>query len=73
MYGNEGYMFHKGSTVAKKIDAWIQKELRYHGCAIACKENNMYNICMKARRNETDAMPLPEDSESGGSQLGPTM
>ena len=28
LYGNKGYMFHKGSTVAKKIDAWIQKELR---------------------------------------------
>ena len=26
--GDKGYMFHKGSNVAKKIDAWIQKELR---------------------------------------------
>ena len=28
LYGNKGYMFHKCSNVAKKIDAWIQKELR---------------------------------------------
>ena len=27
-YGDKGYMFHKGSNVAKKIDAWIQKEMR---------------------------------------------
>ena len=60
-------MFHKGSNVAKKIDAWIQKELtdsRYQGCTLAYKENNVYNIYIKPRRNKTDAMPLPEDSES---------
>ena len=28
LYGDKGYMFHKGSNVAKNIDAWIQKELR---------------------------------------------
>ena len=28
LYGDRGYMFHKGSNVAKKIDAWIQKEMR---------------------------------------------
>ena len=58
LYGNKDYMFHKGSTVAKKIDAWIQKELRdsqYHGCTIAYKENNVNNIYMKPRSNETDA------------------
>ena len=27
LYGDKGYMFHKGSNVAKKIDAWIQKEM----------------------------------------------
>ena len=26
LYGDKGYMFHKGSSVAKKVDAWIQKE-----------------------------------------------
>ena len=37
LYGDKGYMFHKGSNVAKKIDAWIQKELRdsqYRGCTV---------------------------------------
>ena len=28
LYGDKGYMFHKGSNVAKKIDAWVQKWLR---------------------------------------------
>ena len=47
LYGDSGYLFHKGSKVAKKIDAWIQKEMRdsqYHGCTVAYKENNVYNI-----------------------------
>ena len=26
LYGDKGYMFHKGSNVAKKIDTWVQKE-----------------------------------------------
>ena len=76
LYGNKGYMFHEGSTVAKKIDAWIQKELRdsqYQGCTIAYKENNVYNIYMKPRRNELDAMPLPGYSESGGSRPVPNL
>ena len=62
------YMFRKGSNVAKKIDAWIQKELRdsqYRGCTVAYKENNVYNIYMKPRKNKIDAMPLSGDSESG--------
>ena len=45
--GDKSYMFHKGSNVAKKIDAWIQKEMKdsqYYGCTIAYKENNVYNI-----------------------------
>ena len=68
LYGDKGYMFHKGSNVAKKIDAWIQKELRdsqYRGCTVACKENNVYNIYMKPRGNKIDGMPLSGDSESG--------
>ena len=70
--GDKGYMFHKGSNVAKKIDAWIQKEMRdsqYYGCTVAYKENNVYNIYMKPRGNKTDAMPLSEFSE--GSRPGP--
>ena len=27
LFGDKGYMFHKSSKVAKKIDAWIQKEM----------------------------------------------
>ena len=60
--------FHKGSNVAKKIDAWVQKELRdsqYRGCTVAYKENIVYNICVKPRENKIDAMPLLGDSESG--------
>ena len=72
LYGNKGYMFHKSSNVAKKIVAWIQKEMRdsqNYGCTVAYKEsNNVYNIYMKSRRNKTDVMPLPEDSESGSSR-----
>ena len=55
LYGDKGYMFHKGSNVAKKIDAWVQKELRdsqYRGCTVAYKENNVYNIYMKPRRKQ---------------------
>ena len=61
LYGDKYYMFHKGSNVAKTIDAWIQKELRdssCRGCTVACKENNVYNIYMKPRGNKIDAMPL---------------
>ena len=36
LYGNKAYMFHKGSNVAKKIDAWIQEWRftipRLHSC-----------------------------------------
>ena len=76
LYGNKGYMFNKGSNVAKKIDAWIQKELRdsqYRSCTVAYKENNVYNIYMKPRENKIDAMPLSGDSESGGCRPGPNL
>ena len=76
LYGDKGYMFHKGSNVAKKIDAGIQKELRdsqYRGCTVAYKENNVYNIYMKPRENKIDAMPLSGDSESGGCWPGPNL
>ena len=33
LYGDKVYMFHRGSNVAKKIDAWTD----------AYKENNVYN------------------------------
>ena len=47
LYGDKGYMFHKGSNVAKKMDAWVQKELRdsqYRGCTVPYKENNGFRI-----------------------------
>ena len=72
LYGDKGYVFHKGSNVAMKIDAWIQKELRdsqYRGCTVAYKENNVYNIHMKPRENKIDAMPVSGDSESGGGRV----
>ena len=28
LYGDKRCMFHEGSNVAKKIDGWVQKELR---------------------------------------------
>ena len=68
MCGDKGYMFHKGSNVAKKIDAWIQKEMRdsqYHGCRVPHEENNVYNIYMKPKGNDIDAMPLSDDSVVG--------
>ena len=76
LYGDKGYVFHKGSNVSKKLDAWVQKELRdsqHRGCTVAYKENNVYNIYMKPRGNKVDAMPLSEDSESGGCRSGPNL
>ena len=76
LYGDKGYMFHKGSNVAKKMDAWVQIELRdsqYRGCTVAYKENNVYNMYVKPRENKIDAMPLSGDSESGGCRLGPNL
>ena len=70
LYGDKGYMFHKGSNVAKKIDSWIQKEMRdsqYYGCTVAYKVNNVCNIYMKPIGNKTDAMPLSEDSDNRSS------
>ena len=65
--GDKGYMFHKGSNVAKKIDAWIQKEMKdshYYGLHSCLQKNNVYNIYMKPRGNKIDAMPLSEDSDN---------
>ena len=76
LYGHKGYMFHKGSNIAKKIDAWVQSELRdsqHRGCTVAYRENNVLNIYMKPRKNKIDAMPLSEDSESGGCRPGPNL
>ena len=73
LYGDKGFLFRKGSNVAKKIDVWIQKELRdsqYRGCTVAYKENNLYNTYMKPRGNKIDAMPLSGDSQSRGCRLG---
>ena len=69
--------FTKGSNVAKKIDAWIQKKMRdsqYCVCTDAYNENNVYNIYLKPKGNKTDAMPLSEDTDnrpSGGCRPGP--
>ena len=74
--GDKGYMFHKGSNIAKKFDAWIQKELRdsqFRGCTVAHKENNVYNIYMRQRKINIDAMPLSGDSKSGGCRPGPNL
>ena len=57
LYGDKGHMFHNGSNVAKKMDAWVQKELRdsqYRGCTVAYKENNENNIYVKPRENKID-------------------
>ena len=65
LYGGKVYLFHRGSNVAKKVEAWIQKDIRssqYHVCTVAYKENNVYNIYMKPRGNKTDSMPLSQSS-----------
>ena len=72
LYGDKVYMFHRSSNVAKKIGAWIQKEMRdsqYYGCTDAYQK--MYNNYMKPRGNKTDAMPLSGDSESRCCRPGP--
>ena len=69
---DKGYMFHKGSNVAKKIDAWIQKEWRdsqYRCCTVAYKANKVYNIYVKPE-NKIDAMPLSGDFRIGGLPAG---
>ena len=43
------------------------------GCTVAYIENNVYNIYVKPRENNIDAMPLSGDSESGGCRLGPNL
>ena len=76
LYGDKSCMFPKGSNVVKKIDAWIQKELRdsqHRGCTVAYKENNVYNIYMKPRGNKIDATPPSGESELGGCRPGPNL
>ena len=51
--GDKGYMFHKSSNVAKKIDAWIQKELKdsqYRGCTVAYKEKQRVQHLHETKR-----------------------
>ena len=65
MYGDKGYLFHKGSNVPKKFEAWIQKEIsssQHHSSPFAYKENHVYTIYMKARGDQTDASPLSQFS-----------
>ena len=76
LYGDKGHMFHKRFECFEEDDAWVQKELRdshHRGCAVAYKENNVYNIYLKPRGNKIDAMPLSGDSESGGLPAGPNL
>ena len=71
-YGDKGYMIHKGSNVAEKIDAWVQKELNLSIPRLCfCAQRNENNIYVKPRENKIDAMPLSGDSESGSCRLGP--
>ena len=72
LYGDKSYMFHKGSNVAKKLDASILKESRdspHRG--VANEENNMYNIHVEPEGGEIDAMPLSEDSDNRFSEGSP--
>ena len=74
LYGDKGYLFHKGSNIAKKNRCVVQKGLRdsqHYGCTAAHKENNAHNTHKKPRGNKTDAMPLSESSR--GSQPGPNL
>ena len=54
LYGNKRYMFHKGSNVAKKMDAWVQKEMRdfqYRVCTVAYKEKQrVQHLCETKRK-----------------------
>ena len=74
LHGDKGYMLHKGSNVAMKIDAWIVdpegvKIFAYTTVVqLSYKENNVYNTHLKPRGNKTDAMPLSEDSDNRSSR-----
>ena len=44
-----------GSNVAKKIDAWIQKEMsdsQYYGCTVAYKENQREQHLLETERKQ---------------------
>ena len=48
-----------------------ERDSQYHGCTVAHNGNNVYNIHMKPKGKEIDAMPLSQSS--GGSQSGPNL
>ena len=79
LYGDKGYMFHKGSNVAKKVDAWIQKEMRDsqdRGCTVVYIENNVYNIYMKPRETRLMRCHCPRTQTivpPGGCWPGPNL
>ena len=53
LYGDKGYTFHKGSNVAKKVDAWVQKELRdsqNRGCTVAYKREQCVQHLLETER-----------------------
>ena len=48
--------FHKGSNVARKMDVWVQKELKdsqHRGCTVSYKEENVYIIYVKQRETRS--------------------
>ena len=55
LYGDKEYLSHKGSNVAKKIDARIQKELRdsqYHGCITYKREQRVQHLHETERKQD---------------------
>ena len=62
--GDKGYMIHKCSNVAKKIDAWVQKELRdfstprLHSCVQ--REQRVQHLHETERKHELQAAQAEE-------------
>ena len=53
MYGDKGYLFHKGSNVAKNIEAWIQKEIsssHFHCCTVCVQREQREQYLHEAER-----------------------
>ena len=75
LYGDKGlHVSQRFECSEGKLMLGIQKEVRdsqYRGCTVAYKENNVYNIYIKPRGSNTDAMPLSDSS--AGSWPGPNL
>ena len=55
LYGDKGYMFHRGSNFVKNIDAWIQKVMRdsqYYGCTDAYKKRGVQQLHETERKQD---------------------